>query len=211
MDDTKLVRLYVDCSELPILNFHKMGKVLDLTYLAKTNDYDEVDFLPISAKKVWDDIYNEYCEILNSPESKKHLQNVGELDELDKKYQFSCALMEVMLSIENKEDIKPYFKEISAWGFAFNQSKPFAELKRFNVWLKSIKSRINVLISEIDSIRKKQISTVRLEKQQVKLERATGRSNIDLKTCSVAKWLEIIKDAEEIATQRNKKANHGNR
>ena len=137
MADKKTFRLFLDCSELPIWNFHRLGKNLDYRYLVKgIEDVDEVDNLPIDTPKIWKNIYNEYCDISNNPESQEHLQNVAELDELQKKYLFALTLLSEILTATDNEVLQSYYKELSAWGFAFDQSKFEKEIERFQCMAK---------------------------------------------------------------------------
>lgn len=208
MADRRTFRLYLNCSELPIWNFHQMGKEINYAFLVKNvEDIEEVDSLPINSPQIWKEIYNEYCDISDNTDSQEYLRSVGQLNELDQKYRFCLILVEIILTTTDKEILQKTFKELSAWGFAFNQSKMDTELDRFMVWLRSIKSQMNFINAELESHLKSNTHPIRLEKQQVKLERATGRNDIDLKKCSVAKWLEIIKDAEEIARLKEKSKN----
>lgn len=204
MDVERTFRYYLNCSELPIWNFHQLGKSMDYRYLAKADEVEEVDRVPIDSPRIWESIFNEYCEILDNPESQEHLRQTAELDELEKKYVFASLIITELLSCEDAEVQQMYFKELSAWGFAFNQGKPREEIKRANVWLKSIKTRINMLATEVKEYKGKKTKPERLERQQVKLERVTGRNEIDVKRCSVAKWAEIIKDAEAMAREKEK-------
>lgn len=204
MDDNPTFRHYLDCSQMPIWNFHQLGKTMDYRYLYKVDEIEEVDHAPIDAPKVWEAIFNEYCEISDNAESQEHLRQVAELDELEKKYVFASLIISELLSVTDDETAQLYFRELSAWGFAFNQGKLDTELKRAEVWLKSIKTRIGLLASDVRDHKSKQTAPERLERQQVKLERASGRNEIDVKRCSVAKWLEIIKDTEAAAREKEK-------
>lgn len=198
---------YLKCSTIPIWNFHHIGKDFDYRYLAKADDVSDVDYLPINAPKIWNDIFNEYCEISDNKESQAHLQNVAQLNELIEKYSYCSLLLEMLCIGLDKETEQEYFKELSSWGFSFNQGNLLKELKRAKVWLKSIKTNINMIEAEILSNQKKKTHHVRLEKQQVKLERLTGKNDINLRTTSGTKWLMIIKDAEEQARQKEKQRN----
>lgn len=204
MDDKTTFRYYLDCSQMPIWNFHQLGKGMDYRYLAKVDEIDEVDRLPIDSPKIWERIFNEYCEISNNSESQEHLRQLAELDEMEKKYVFCSLILSELITTDDMEVQQLYFKEMSAWGFAFNRGSPEKEMKRARVWLKSIKTRINLLSADVKGYRSKQTKPERLEKQQVKLERLSGRNEIDVKRCSVAKWVEIIKDAEAMAREKEK-------
>ncbi len=195
---------YLNCSELPIWNFHQIGKTKDFRYLGKSDEIEDVDCLPIDAPKIWKEIFNEYCDISDNRESQEHLQNIAEKEELIEKYSYCSLLLSVLYQGLDKETEQLYFKELSAWGFSFNQGDLLREMDRAKVWLKSIKTRINILDSQLSNNEKKQTSPERLEKQQVKLERITKRNEIDVKKVSVVKWLEIIKDAEHQARLKEK-------
>lgn len=195
---------YLNCSELPIWNFHQVCGSKDFRYLGKSDEVENVDFLPFDTPTIWEDIFNEYCEVSDNRESQEHLQNVAEKEELVKKYAFCSMILSVLYEGLPKDVEQEYFKEMSAWGFAFNQGKVLEEMKRAEVWLKSIKTNINRLTNEIESHQKKKAGPQRLEKQQVQLERVTKRNEIDVKRVSVTKWLEIIKDAEEQARIKDK-------
>lgn len=203
MVDKPTFRYYLDCS-IPIWNLHQIGNTKDYRFLAKTDEVEDVDHMPIDSPKIWERIFNEYCELSDNPESQEHLRQVAELDELEKKYVFASLIIGELLSVTDADVQGMYFKELSAWGFAFNQGRPDSEVKRAKVWLKSIKTRINLLSADVGNYRSRQTKPERLEKQQVKLERITGRNEIDVKRCSAAKWVEIIKDAEAMAREKEK-------
>lgn len=197
---------YLNCSELPIWNFYRYGQTKDLRWLAKVEDIEKVNTMPIDCPKLWSDLFNEYCEISDNYESQEHLKQLAEYDELVQKYVVCSMLLENLFTGLDSETEQQYFKELAAWGFAFNQSKLLTESKRASVWLKSIKTKIGMLKSDINTYQSKTTKSERLERQQVKLERISGKNNIDIKTTSVTKWLEIIKDCEETARQKRKKA-----
>lgn len=193
---------YLNCSDLPVWNFHHIRK--DFRYLAKSDNVEDVDFLPIDTPQRWENIFNEYCEVSDNRESQAHLQNLAEKEELVEKYAVCSMLLSHLYGGLDKETEQKYFRELASWGFAFNQGKLLDEMNRAKVWLKSIKTKINMLTSEIEGHQKKKIGPQRLEKQQVQLERITGRNEIDVRRTSVTKWLEIIKDAEEQARLKEK-------
>lgn len=204
MDVERTFRYYLNCSEMPIWNFHQLSKTMDYRYLAKSQEIEDVDQIPIDSPKIWESIFNEYCDISDNTESQEHLRQVAELDELEKKYITTSMLFDGAIEIEDESIRQKYLDELSQWGFSFNNGNFEKEIKRVETWLKSVKTRMGMLSADIKEYKNRKSGPESLERQQVKLERASGRNEIDVKRCSVAKWLEIIKDTEKVAREREK-------
>ena len=187
---------------MPIWNFHHIGKEIDYRYLVKADYVEEVTYLPINAPEIWNNIFNEYCEISDNYESQLFLQNTAEYETLKLVKAVCNSLLFNLMHPLPAEVEEEYFKELSAHGFSFNKSKPAQELKRAEVWLKSMNVNINRLKNKLDDHRKKVTHPKRLEEQLVKLERVTKRNEINPKTTSVTKFLYIIKDAETMTKKK---------
>ncbi|WP_394749534.1 hypothetical protein [Spongiimicrobium salis] len=201
------LKYYTTCSDLPIWNFTKYVEKLDGRWLLR--EWNEIEKVNVSDCAVWPEIINEYYEILDDSDAYENFRLQGEIGALESKMYICSMIMDAILTNSmTEESRKEHFKELAAWGFAFNQSKVESELERFNVWLLSIKTKIGFIKNDLKKIQTGKKVKTRIEKAQVNLENATGRNNIDLKTTSVAKWIELIKSAEEMASQKRKNNRH---
>jgi len=199
------LKYFTTCSELPIWNFTKYVEDNNGHWLLK--DWNGIDEVDVSDCEVWEDIINEYYEILDDYDAQETFRLQGEISALEFKMHMCAKLVDAILMGQMTKEVRQeHFKELSAWGFAFNQSKLESELKRFNVWLLSIQTKVGFIKSDLQKYTKGKKIKVSLERAQVSLESATGRNNIDLKKTSVAKWLHIIKNAEETAKVKAKQA-----
>ena len=107
------------------------------------------------------------------------------------------------------ESLDIYIGALKEWRYFWNKkATKINEVERLLKQLKKSQNKITIKLDDLEKIRKehnlddKDAST--LDKQAVTLEQITGKNNIDTRTTSVNKWVEISKLAESINEQRRK-------
>ena len=108
----------------------------------------------------------------------------------------------------DEETIDMYAEALAEWRYKWNKKQnKYQNLKRLLNQLKVSKNKIDLKLDELKTLKEEndlEGDDTSLEKQAVVLEQITGKNNIDIKTTSAKKWLEIAKLAESINEQRRK-------
>lgn len=201
--------LFNGCEDLPIANFDIIYKTNDFRYLVVGWDgYAEIK-VPKGANERWDKIKNEWVELLDDNSVAYYYQLMSECAYLQTRYKVVEKLLKEILERDmNNETFETYINALYQWRYKWNRkNEKFLELKRLAQQWVSSKNKMDMKLDELEELRKKNDNdgeTSSLEKQAVILEQITGKNNIDIRTTSVKKWLEITKVAQKINEQRRK-------
>lgn len=201
-------KYYRNCEELPIYNFYKVVDTKDYSYLMF--DYDGYSKLEVDEEVIslWEKIYEEYLKLSDNNTMLIYYETVSELLYLETRYEVALTLLQqIALGRMEETMLRAYVLELGKWKYHLNDKKPLEEeLDRLTRQLRQSENKIR-----IKQNRKKELeaenkdSPMSLVQQQVKLEQALSRNEIDTKTTSVSKWIELVKEVKFINQQRTSK------
>ena len=109
----------------------------------------------------------------------------------------------------SKEMLEKYAVELKKWQYNLDVKKPLKdELPRLIRQLKGSENKIRIKQEEKKDFEdKNEGKEMSLIEQQIKLEQALSRNEIDTRKTSVSKWIAMIKEVKFINQQR--KNNNG--
>lgn len=202
--------LYKDCSDIPILNFDIVYRTNDYKYLVVGYDGYEDIKVPKGANERWQEIRNEWIDLMDNNVIAHYHNLVLECIYLETRYNVVEFLLRNIFQRDmSEETLKTYTDMLKEWKYVWNhKADRLTEIERLLRKLKGSKNKISLKLHELKTLKEEnELSgeATSLEKQAVILEEITGRNNIDIKTTSVKKWIEISKRATEINEQRRKK------
>lgn len=204
------MHLYKDCSDLSIKKFDIIYKTNDFRYLIVGWDgYEEIE-VPKGANERWQDIRNEWIELLDNNVIGYYYQLVLESVYLQTRYNVVKQLLNMIWIRDefDEESEKIYVGALAEWKYNWNpKQNKTKEMERLLKQLKRSENKIELKLDELEKLKKENDITddvSSLEKQAVALEQITGKNNIDTETTSVRKWVEITKLSESINEQRRK-------
>jgi len=203
------MNLYKDCSDLPIYNFDIIYKSQDFNYLVVEFDgYNEVS-IPKNANERWQAIKKEWAELIDDNTVAYYHQLMSEVVYLQTRYEVSGMFLKEIFEREmHEETLEVYIEALGEWGYKWNRkAKKLVEVKRLLQQRKSSENKLGIKLDELKELQKENElagEESSIEKQAVLLEQITGKNNIDIKTTSVKKWLEINNIANEINEERRK-------
>ena len=204
------MHLYKDCSDLSIKKFDIIYKTNDFRYLIVGWDgYEEIE-VPKGANERWQDIRNEWIELLDNNVIGYYYQLVLESVYLQTRYNVVKQLLNMIWIRDefDEESEKIYVGALAEWKYNWNpKQNKTKEMERLLKQLKRSENKIELKLDELEKLKKENDITddvSSLEKQAVALEQITGKNNIDTETTSVRKWVEITKLTESINEQRRK-------
>ncbi len=204
------MHLYKDCSDLSIKKFDIIYKTNDFRYLIVGWDgYEEIE-VPKGANERWQDIRNEWIDLLDNNVIAYYYQLVLESVYLQTRYNVVKQLLNMIWMRDefDEEAEKIYVGALAEWKYKWNpKQNKTKEMERLLKQLKRSENKIELKLDELEKLKKENDITddvSSLEKQAVALEQITGKNNIDTETTSVRKWVEITKLSESINEQRRK-------
>ena len=204
------MHLYKDCSDLSIKKFDIIYKTNDFRYLIVGWDgYEEIE-VPKGANERWQDIRNEWIDLLDNNVIGYYYQLVLESVYLQTRYNVVKQLLNMIWMRDefDEEAEKIYVGALAEWKYKWNpKQNKTKEMERLLKQLKRSENKIELKLDELEKLKKENDITddvSSLEKQAVALEQITGKNNIDTETTSVMKWVEITKLSESINEQRRK-------
>jgi hypothetical protein len=204
------MHLYKDCSDLSIKKFDIIYKTNDFRYLIVGWDgYKEIE-VPKGANERWQDIRNEWIDLLDNNVIGYYYQLVLESVYLQTRYNVVKQLLNMIWIRDefDEESKKIYVGALAEWNYKWNpKQNKTKEMERLLKQLKRSENKIDLKLDELEKLKKENDITddvSSLEKQAVALEQITGKNNIDTETTSVRKWVEITKLSESINEQRRK-------
>lgn len=190
MDNTKPIRLYQNCSELPMYNFDLCRKDSDPKWLVYGYDgWGEVT-VPEGVEKVWDDITNEFAVLTSNNSTMQYFDLCADESDMRIRIEMVNALLWQIETRPNMKDeiFKGYCNELRRWRFYFNESKDKAqEIKRLKKQLEVVQSKLKLLLDDKENFEKKNKSSDLL-KIKVSVQNILKR-DIDLKKISVKEWI----------------------
>jgi len=200
--------IYKFCDELPVFNFYKIIETKDYSWLYV--DFDGYNKIEITndIDNIWESIYTEYLELTGDSTSILYYEVVKELLYLQTRYNVVGTLLQQLSMGKMSKQIFPHYViELKKWQYNLDINKPLKEeLERLARQLKSSKNRINIKEEERKSFEKKETGEkLSLIQQQVKLEQALSRNEIDTKKTVVSKWIAMIKEVKAINQERKNK------
>lgn len=204
------MHLYKDCSDLSIKKFDIIYKTNDFRYLIVGWDgYKEIE-VPKGANERWQDIRNEWIDLLDNNVIGYYYQLVLESVYLQTRYNVVKQLLNMIWIRDefDEESEKIYVGALAEWNYKWNpKQNKTKEMERLLKQLKRSENKIELKLDELEKLKKENDITddvSSLEKQAVALEQITGKNNIDTEKTSVRKWVEITKLSESINEQRRK-------
>lgn len=197
----KKIYLYKDCSDLSIYNFDKIYKTNDFRYLVLGYDgYKDVE-IPINAGERWKNIFDEWVKLCNNNTMMYYYQLILEVAYLETRYKVSKTMLYQIYSRDmNEKTLDLYIEELKHWRYFYNkENDKKSEVKRLFDQRRASKNKLGLKKSELKEMQMEENQEEQtLVGQAVILEQITGKNNIDVKTTSVAKWLEIGRLASKI-------------
>ena len=200
-------KYYRNCDELPIYNFYKVLETNELCYLYLDYDgYEKMKVIEVLGG-VWEGIYEEYLKLVGDNTTILYYEVVNNLLYLETRYSVvSTLLQQIVMGRMDKDMLRAYILQLREWKYYIDDEKPLNdEISRMVRQLKASENRIRLKKEE-----KKQLETAKsnekmsLIDQQVKLEQALSRNEIDTKRTVVSKWITMIKEVKLINDQRKK-------
>lgn len=202
----KLILLSSSCSDIMLWNFNKIIETGNYRYLIP--DWDGIERIEINqeeAKKAWNKIYSEYCNLTLNNKAISYYKSVQKLIYFETRYEICSKLILEMLFREMTENVfLKYIKTLRTFDIPYNKDiKDVDCLEKASLFLKATKNQIELLSHEI-----KELSAggekISFEKEIVSAEQALGRNEIDPKKTSVTKWIYIIEKIKDKVQQQIK-------
>ncbi len=190
MDNKKDVRLYKDCSELPMHNFEEARKDNNFKWLVYGYDgWGDIE-VPEKTIEIWDDILNEYAALTKNNKTIQYFEIWSDLSDLETRIiQANVLLFQLESRPQMEKQLKEsYIKELGKWHFFYNSSKDHnQEIKRLKKHIGVVKTKLVLLESDKENFEKKN-KTSDLIKIKVAVQNILKR-DIDLRKISVKEWI----------------------
>ena len=206
--EQKQLRFYFSCDDFPIWNFHKIMETSDYSYLVIDWDgFEKLDIDQEKASERWGQIYNEYCRLTQNNKAITYYRNRQRLMWLETRV-VVCGKMLVQMSMRNMRE-EMFFEYIKVLrNFEVPYPKDVKDIKCIEDagrFLKATKNQIELLRDEIKKM--SEIGEyVPFEKELVDVEHALGKNEINPRTTSVSKWIQLINKIKEIVEQQRKQS-----
>lgn len=204
-----VIYCYRNCSEIPIYNFTQIKMKEDLRYMVIGWDGYEDIKVPKEANEHWQNIRNEWIELLDDNTISYYYDLILEIIYLQTRFNLASEYLKQIATRDmNNETMEKYVELLANWKYKWNRKNlKSVEIERLLRQLKASQNKIGLKLDELERLKKENgfdEAPQSLEKQAVILEQITGKNSIDVMTTSVKKWLEIGKMANEINEQRRK-------
>lgn len=196
------LRYYRNCNEIPVWNFNEIIKSGDFNWLVYGydgfNKYDNINSEECSL--IWEEIKNEFFILSDNQSSIRIIFLEAEIDYLTRRFDIVYALLHTLISKRVQgEQIDQFIDHLNRWMYYVNKSKPLKEelirlTKQHQASKITIARKKNELEKLIEDSAKGDVNIVR---EKIKLQRVLSMQ-IDLKTTTMAEWLEMFKVAAEI-------------
>ena len=176
-----MLNYYRNCDEIPIYNFYKVLQEKDYNHL-----YPEFD---------------GYVDLSGDKTTMQYYELMGDILHLTTRYKVVSALLTILAtSAMEKEVTLLYIAELKSWDYVINTKNPFEkEIEKMVLQLKQSESKLEELKKENSSG-----ESFTLTEQQVALELALNKNEIDIKKVSVSKWIAMMSRAKNIKEQERK-------
>lgn len=203
-------RYYRNCDELSVYNFYKVLETNNYSYLiVGFDDYDPIEINEKEADELWGSIYEEYCKLTKNNKSLLYFVIFQELLYLKTRYQVARILLMQLSNDNNSEEfVLDCIERLREWKYKINKEKPLKdELKRMIHQLKVSENKIQIKKSELEDLNVDEGEKLSLIEQNVKLELALGKNEINTKTTSVSKYIALFNEVKILNEARNKQNN----
>lgn len=204
----KKTHFYKGCSDIWIYNFDKIAKTNNYSYLVIGYDeYNEVKFDEEKARKLWKEIYNDFCKRSNDNTSLLYYQLLEELGYLKMRKTIALVLLGQLEYFEKMSEVHDfYITQLAKWNYEINiKSSLEDELKRMYRMVRFSDNKIGLMESEIDLLRGDEDESMSLVKQAVKLAQNLGKERINTKKTTVEEWLAMLEESKEINEYKRKR------
>tara|TARA_R110000782_G_scaffold66208_1_gene134405 strand:- start:363 stop:992 length:630 start_codon:yes stop_codon:yes gene_type:complete len=203
-----MLNYYRNCDEIPIYNFYKVLQEKDYNYLyPKFDGYNAVEHHD-DIEKTWKKIYDEYVDLSGDKTTMQYYELMGDILHLTTRYKVVSALLTILAtSAMEKEVTLLYIAELKSWDYVINTKNPFEkEIEKMVLQLKQSENKIRIKESKLEELKKENSSgeSFTLTEQQVALELALNKNEIDIKKVSVSKWIAMMSRAKNIKEQERK-------
>ncbi|AKG94281.1 hypothetical protein AVT42_gp25 [Polaribacter phage P12002S] len=203
-----MLKYYRNCDEIPIFNLYRILESKDFSYMYL--DYDGYNTVKIEKgiNEVWDKIYQEYLNLIGDNTTLIYYELVNDLLYLETRYSVASSLLQqIALGGMSKEMTRAYVLELRNWKYKIDDKKPLqSELERMVRQLRGSENKIRIKKEEKKALEEGSTNEkMTLIEQQVKLEQALSRNEIDTKKTVASKWITMIKEVKLINEQRQKK------
>lgn len=153
------------------------------------------DFPDDLARNRWQSIYNQYCILTENNKALTYYRLVMEINYYETRYVITAAIIDALSRRSIKE---VFYDEMKAWRYKVNRSlsddKLLHSLKK---QFAGAKNTIELKRNELAQIKVNQEEGQSLIQQVVDLEGVLQRNEIDPKTTSVEKWVQLQNQARE--------------
>lgn len=203
-------RYYRNCDELSVYNFHKVLETNNYSYLiVGFDDYNLIEINEKEADELWSSIYEEYCKLTKNNKSLLYFAVFQELIYLKTRYQVARILLMQLSNGKNSEDfVLECIERLKEWKYKINKEKPLKdELSRMINQLKASENKIQMKQSELEDLNVDESEKLSLIEQNVKLELALGKNEINTKTTSVSKYIALFNEVKILNEAKNKQNN----
>ncbi|AKG94199.1 hypothetical protein AVT43_gp25 [Polaribacter phage P12002L] len=203
-----MLKYYRNCDEIPIFNLYRILESKDFSYMYL--DYDGYNTVKIEKgiNEVWDKIYQEYLNLIGDNTTLIYYELVNDLLYLETRYSVASSLLQqIALGGMTKDMLRAYILELRNWKYKIDDKKPLhSELERMVRQLRGSENKIRIKKEEKKALEKGSTNEkMTLIEQQVKLEQALSRNEIDTKKTVASKWITMIKEVKLINEKRQKK------
>jgi hypothetical protein len=203
------VTFYKNCDELPLYNFHKCLETNNYAYLVR--EYDDAKEAPEfdieAADKVWVEIFEEYCKLIENNEVLMLFALQGQLLYLETRYKVSGMFLKHIYDCKDVPEIVDLcIDELAKWKYVINKANDLdSELRKIAKSYKASMNKIKLKQDEIDMLKPDPDEPkVSLTEQIVQMEQALNRNEIDPKKTTVGKWVAMHKELERINRLKRK-------
>ncbi|MFK7949529.1 MAG: hypothetical protein AB8G11_18195 [Saprospiraceae bacterium] len=201
---------YTSLDDIFVYNFYQVAEKQNFAYLDReykgygVHSYTEKE--DIEVKEIWEKLTDEHSKRVGNNEHIMYYELLSELVYLTSRKRVMGIMLEILTMTKVSDDIlKIYSMELKKWGYKIDLKIPFQEqVPRLINQLKASQNKISVLESEKEELENQHNSKdkISLTKQQVKLEQALERNEIDIKTTVMSKWLDMFDEVKEINAHR---------
>lgn len=181
--------IYQNCRELPIHNFNEVIITGDLNFLVKDKSIQDPELL----NQQWKNILDEFHEISNDKAFNRILLEKAEIIYLQGKV-LACQVIIGIGTNGQNEEITEKIKEL----------RSRYRIRDVKQALASTKNKLKLKIAQFERMTTHEESKVSLGAMIANVSRILGYK-IDRFTTTVEEWVELIKTAEEIAKENQKK------
>lgn len=183
---------------LPIYNFYEILNTGSLDHLYKDEIGDE------DLESVWDKIYNEYCEVAEV--DNRNFKQKAKVNTLKVKFVRVELLLKLCKDdfIEVRKEAKDALKDFN---FIFRTDQPFdKEYARLQGQLRSLNTKISIEEAKLPKEDKKEAKEIKKKlnamKESIVLMDFFPKTDLDIYTISVEKWIALNNHAKEISKHR---------